>query len=112
MVVGENDRAVLEGHEILEKVDTLFVHSHYNPSQYFNDIAVIKLGNPVPAYTEYVRPVCLPSSNDSYDGLICTITGWGAAYSGEYLLTYTCICMGPTLGPVVIVLILQGVTTT
>ena len=84
MVVGENDRAVLEGHEILEKVDTLFVHSHYNPSRYYNDIAVVKLGNPVPAYTEYVRPVCLPSANQSYENMICTVTGWGAAHSGKY----------------------------
>uniref|UniRef100_K1QBQ5 Origin recognition complex subunit 4 n=1 Tax=Magallana gigas TaxID=29159 RepID=K1QBQ5_MAGGI len=72
VVVGEHDRAVLEGHEILEKVDTLFVHSHYSPSRYYNDIAIVKLGNAVPAYTEFIRPVCLPSANDSYDGMICT----------------------------------------
>lgn len=83
VVVGEHDRAVLEGHEILEKVDTLFVHSHYSPSRYYNDIAIVKLGNAVPAYTEFIRPVCLPSANDSYDGMICTVTGWGAAHSGE-----------------------------
>lgn len=82
VVVGEHDRAVLEGHEILEKVDTLFVHSHYSPSRYYNDIAIVKLGNAVPAYTEFIRPVCLPSANDSYDGMICTVTGWGAAHSG------------------------------
>ncbi|KAK3094469.1 hypothetical protein FSP39_002121 [Pinctada imbricata] len=82
VVLGEHDRAVLEGYEILEKVETLFIHSHFDPAQFLNDIALIKLGNPVTVDTAYVRPVCIPNKNESFDGMICTITGWGASHSG------------------------------
>lgn len=83
VVLGEHDRAVLEGYEVLEKVETLFVHSKFDQSSFTNDIALVKLGNNV-TFGQFVRPVCLPSASDNFNNMICTITGWGAAYSGGH----------------------------
>lgn len=70
------------------KVETLFVHANFDPTAFVNDIALVKLGSPVNVYTQFIRPVCRPNSTDSYDGMICTITGWGASHTGKYRYIY------------------------
>ncbi|XP_063438429.1 serine protease 30-like [Mytilus trossulus] len=84
VVVGEHDRAYIEGTEILEKVDTLFIHSGFDMQSFKDDIALLKLGHAVPAYNKFVRPACLPANTTSFDDMICTITGWGANHNGGH----------------------------
>lgn len=84
VVVGEYDCVVLEGYEILEKVDIFFVYFYYSFSWYYNDIVIVKLGNVVLVYMEFICFVCLLLVNDSYDGMICIVIGWGVVYSGEW----------------------------
>ena len=67
------------------QVDTLFVHSNFDPDNYVDDIAMIQLAEEVDI-NAFVRPVCLPAFNASYHSQTCVITGWGAAYTGEYSL--------------------------
>lgn len=86
VLVGEHDRAYREGTEILEKVDTLFIHRNFDLQTFKNDVALLKLGHPVDAYNLYVRPACLPDNSTDFDDMICTITGWGANHNGEYIL--------------------------
>ncbi|KAK3597930.1 hypothetical protein CHS0354_042273 [Potamilus streckersoni] len=81
VVLGESDRAVLEFHEKLVQAETLFVHSNFEANSYSNDIAMLKLKERVPT-DQYVRPVCIPDKTDNFDGMVCTISGWGAAFSG------------------------------
>lgn len=83
VVVGEHDRAYIEGTEILEKVDTLFIHSGFDMQSFKDDIALLKLGHAVPAYNKFVRPACLPANTTSFEDMICTITGWGANHNGK-----------------------------
>ncbi|OWF39281.1 chymotrypsinogen A-like isoform X1 [Mizuhopecten yessoensis] len=84
VVLGEHDRAVLEGYEKLEKVETLFIHSQFDETSFTNDIAIVKLGDRINIDGQYVRSVCLPGMNDTYDNMICSITGWGAAFTGGH----------------------------
>ena len=48
-----------------------------------NDIAIVQVksdGNSGIRFNSYVRPLCLPPSNATYEpGMNCTITGWGAS---------------------------------
>ncbi|KAL4216724.1 Transmembrane protease serine 2 [Mactra antiquata] len=83
VVVGENDRAFIEGQEKIVQVDTLFVHSHFDPVNYNDDIAMLKLVHDVDV-NAFVRPVCLPQKNDTFYHETCVITGWGAAFSGGH----------------------------
>lgn len=83
VLVGEHDRAYREGIEILEKVDTLYIHRNFDVQTFKNDVALLKLGHPVDASSLYVRPACLPDNSTDFDDMICTITGWGANHNGE-----------------------------
>ncbi|XP_056392700.1 transmembrane protease serine 9-like [Hyla sarda] len=59
-------------------------------TQYINskgiqgDIALLKLSVPV-TYTNYIRPICLPSSSLSFPtGMDCWVSGWGdIGYNGD-----------------------------
>ncbi|XP_052786390.1 trypsin-2-like [Mya arenaria] len=83
VVVGENDRAFLEGQERIIQADTIFVHSHFDAQSYVNDIAMIQLSEDVDI-NPYVRPVCMPPAGSNHTYQTCVITGWGAAYSGGH----------------------------
>ncbi|KAF6732359.1 Suppressor of tumorigenicity 14 protein [Oryzias melastigma] len=50
--------------------------------KYTNDIALMELDKPV-AYTEYIRPICLPSPQHIFEvGKQVYVTGWGALREG------------------------------
>ncbi|KAH3867549.1 serine protease 41-like [Dreissena polymorpha] len=83
VVVGENDRAFVEGQEKIIQVDTLFVHRNFEPVNYVDDIAMMKLSEEVDV-TAYVRPVCLPPAESNFTLQTCVITGWGAAFTGGH----------------------------
>ena len=57
------------------------VHPHYNPNSYDSDVALIQLKDAI-VYTDYVQPICLPSSASDFDllhpNVTGTITGWGS----------------------------------
>ena len=59
--------------------ERIIVHEQYNMSFYMNDIALVKLSQPV-ELGPFVRTVCLPE-NDEQDlaipGKFGTVTGWG-----------------------------------
>lgn len=44
-------------------VDKVVLHPHFQPNNYNNDIALIRLTEAV-EFNSYIRPVCLPSPND------------------------------------------------
>ncbi|KAK2713059.1 brachyurin-like [Artemia franciscana] len=81
-------RVVLGAHEInngneagrIEVTTSDFKqHNRYNSFLISNDIAVIRLPEPV-TFTETISPVCLPTSDDvgnTFVGEMVTPTGWG-----------------------------------
>ncbi|XP_023932759.1 chymotrypsin-like protease CTRL-1 [Lingula anatina] len=55
----------------------IFTHRRYKRRQLVNDVALIKLKNPV-TFTDQISPVCLPTVNEELaDGHYCETTGWG-----------------------------------
>ncbi|XDV29625.1 hypothetical protein PO909_032711 [Leuciscus waleckii] len=57
-------------------------HPSYNPYTYDYDIALMELDTAV-AYSDTIRPICLPSATDVYNSSdSVTITGWGATREG------------------------------
>lgn len=40
-------------------VDKVFLHPDFQPNNYNNDIALLKLGDPV-GFNQVIRPICLP----------------------------------------------------
>jgi len=60
-------------------------HPNYDEYTTNNDIALLKLNNPVPGFNDYVKPVCMATTADEYieyDRDTCYVIGWGALQQG------------------------------
>ncbi|GCC26224.1 transmembrane protease serine 2-like [Chiloscyllium punctatum] len=61
----------------LRSVSRIVVHSRYSSDTNDNDIALMKLSNPL-QFTDKIRPACLPTFDQQFpDGISCWITGFG-----------------------------------
>ncbi|KAF5305586.1 hypothetical protein FQA39_LY01677 [Lamprigera yunnana] len=61
------------------KIKKEIVHPYYNTKTVNNDIGLLRLEKDV-AYTDYIRPICLPPPNLPIPPIntMMTVTGWGA----------------------------------
>ena len=74
-------------HGVSVDAKSYVVHPEYDESTLKNDIALVRLVEPV-EFSDYVRPVCLAtSSNETADYRRCWIAGWGTtSYGGEFVI--------------------------
>ena len=83
VVVGDHNRYSDSStpYEKTFTIDNVIEHSDHNyPSQYNNDIALVKL-NAAIEFNEAVQPLCLPGENeDVHDYSRCVTTGWGRTH--------------------------------
>lgn len=77
----EHDRKMSHLQKIDRKVAEVTTHPKYNARNYDNDIAVIKLDEPV-EFNEVLHPVCMPTPGRSFKGETGIVTGWGALKVG------------------------------
>ncbi|XP_030851876.1 uncharacterized protein LOC590372 isoform X3 [Strongylocentrotus purpuratus] len=71
--------------EVSVEMADIFVHPEYDPYFLLNDIALIRLAEPV-TFSDYVRPACLAESSDELkDYRRCLVAGWGATQEGSPL---------------------------
>ncbi|XP_076072813.1 trypsin-like [Mytilus galloprovincialis] len=80
--VGVHSRSALEPEQKTYNVREFIVHQNYSPYYLENDIAIVKLSQPI-AEGNTVYPICvtsLPSSD--FWGQDCVVTGWGATVEG------------------------------
>ncbi|MBN3303498.1 FA10 factor, partial [Amia calva] len=59
VVLGEYDTEKSEGREATHNVEKVLIHHKYIKETYNNDIAIIKLKEPI-KFTNYIIPACLP----------------------------------------------------
>lgn len=65
-------------------IKRIIPHPNYNDYTFDNDIALMELSKPV-VYSEYIKPICLPSSTHVFPtGHTVWITGWGATREGGF----------------------------
>ncbi|XP_044763414.1 serine proteinase stubble-like [Coccinella septempunctata] len=78
------------GSEIQDReVGDIYIHPQYNYSGYYNDIAILRLVEPV-EITNYVRPVCLWDEHtdlNEVEGKLGTVVGWGFNENGVLTTT-------------------------
>ncbi|CAL4081160.1 unnamed protein product [Meganyctiphanes norvegica] len=79
IVLGRDDERVHKDIKIAEKIP----HENFNPSSYANDIAILKLAEPVEfTDTSQIRPVCLPTTkfweNQTLENFRPIVAGWGS----------------------------------
>ena len=65
------------GYEQKIPIAEIIFHPSYDPSNYENDLALIKLSRKA-TINDRVRTVCLPDQNSTFAvGQKCIIAGWG-----------------------------------
>ncbi|XP_065204434.1 venom protease-like [Planococcus citri] len=77
------DKAVNDGAAPVEiPIEESIPHPDYNSKQYINDIALLRLKNPV-TFTSQIRPICIPNKNEYgndafYSKKLPFVIGWGS----------------------------------
>ncbi|XP_050957605.1 uncharacterized protein LOC127158567 [Labeo rohita] len=83
--LGRHQQIGANPHEISRRVDQIVIHPEYNPKNFDNDIALVKLSSSV-TFNEYISPVCLAATGSTFaEGTESWITGWGELNFGSNL---------------------------
>ncbi|KAM9594156.1 coagulation factor X [Morphnus guianensis] len=83
VVVGEVDREKKEHSETMHTVDKILVHSKYIAETYDNDIALIKLKEPI-TFSEYIVAACLPEADFANEVLMNQRSGMVSGFGREF----------------------------
>ncbi|RWS26215.1 trypsin-1-like protein [Leptotrombidium deliense] len=66
---------------VYNHVNKIIVHQNFDRSLGHNDIALLKLKNPI-KFTWKIKPICLPPANADQSGSL-TVAGWGLTETGS-----------------------------
>ncbi|CAH1784689.1 unnamed protein product [Owenia fusiformis] len=80
--LGKWDREDDEAYEVTLTAEEFVIHPDFDHDLYDNDIALIKLSQPI-EYSNYILPICISDTEFASDNLFKaqtfgTVTGWGA----------------------------------
>jgi len=81
LILGDHDRRHDEAHQQLKLIEKVFIHPHFVKKTFNNDIALIKIKGEVD-FSDFIRPVCLPHTDRSYNSQNTTVVGWGKLSEG------------------------------
>lgn len=90
--LGDHNDLDTEQSELLIQVEEIYEHEEFDRLTFNHDIALIKLLNPVTAYNDYIRPICL--ANRTKDRALMTpgalgrVNGWGRITEGGITAEY------------------------
>ncbi|KAL7634171.1 UNVERIFIED_CONTAM: hypothetical protein RMT77_015500 [Armadillidium vulgare] len=68
----------MEEPPVIRQIIQVILHRKFTCDNYSNDISLIKMKEPLTRYTSKIIPICLPPSGLIYEGIIATVSGWGA----------------------------------
>ncbi|XP_075736289.1 neurotrypsin isoform X3 [Rhipicephalus microplus] len=85
--VGQYKLYAPDPYELEFQVEAMRVHRDFNPDTFYNDICLLKIRTTAQhriLFNEYVKPVCLPTKQDTYiGGSYCIIAGWGKTFTTQ-----------------------------
>ncbi|GFY25747.1 transmembrane protease serine 3 [Trichonephila clavipes] len=79
--IGLSNLVAHDGTEIKVAIKEVYYYPWYHG--YDNDIALMRLSEPVPDSNANIKPICLPNESDNFQNMLCTATGWGKVDFGS-----------------------------
>ncbi|XP_077474708.1 tryptase-like [Stigmatopora argus] len=77
VVLGRQQQNGPNPNEEARLIAALIIHPDYNPANFDNDVALLRLSTPV-TFTNFIRPVCLAAASSTFfAGTKSWVTGWG-----------------------------------
>jgi len=80
VVAGEYNMFEADGDEQERPLKKIILHPQYNPGPQLNDIALLKLKEPL-EFNELVSPAKMPEKGQTFEG-VGVVTGWGTTIEG------------------------------
>ncbi|KAM3824402.1 chymotrypsin-C [Vipera latastei] len=81
VLLGKHNLKEAEAGEVAVAVEKAIVHEKWNSLLIINDIALLKLAEPV-KFSDTIQPSCLPSTDSLLpQGFPCYVTGWGRLWT-------------------------------
>ncbi|XP_038158952.1 transmembrane protease serine 9-like [Cyprinodon tularosa] len=75
--LGRQNQSGSNPNEVSRTVTRIIIHPEYNKPRFNNDIALLKMSEPV-VFSNYISPVCLAAFNSTFNnGEDAWVTGWG-----------------------------------
>ncbi|RZC33799.1 trypsin-1 [Asbolus verrucosus] len=75
VTLGQFDRCSFDVSSMNVSVDKIIIHPDFSPENKANDLALLKLSNPV-IFERRISPICLSVPGHNYLGQVATIVGW------------------------------------
>lgn len=63
------------------RIVEVYQHPDFDETTFENDISILKLHERV-IFNSYIWPVCMPSNEDTFEGNVGIVTGWGSQFFG------------------------------
>jgi secreted trypsin-like serine protease len=76
LLLGAHNLQADEPNRVFANVKSVKPHENYDANNILNDVAILQLTEPV-TFSQYVQPICLPTTSAPSDPSKCYAIGWG-----------------------------------
>jgi secreted trypsin-like serine protease len=78
--VGKHMRNQQDGQEVINRVEEMLIHDHFDRNNFDHDLAILRLHTSI-TFTDFIRPICIGDEDQLArlltPGKYGTLTGWG-----------------------------------
>ena len=75
-IVGKHNIGKTDSQEQKLSIQKILIHPSYDSDTVANDLAILVLESKI-IYSDYIKPVCLPTGENYHIGQHCITAGWG-----------------------------------
>ncbi|KAL7633043.1 UNVERIFIED_CONTAM: hypothetical protein RMT77_016619 [Armadillidium vulgare] len=87
VALGTRELKEIYEYKIIRQIIQVIPHENFVCTNFSNDIALMKMNEPLTSYSTKINPICLPPIGPTYEEITATVTGWGREkLKGPYII--------------------------